>query len=186
MMQSGPPAGTFFGGKVFLQAPFWWHELIRRKKNWVKKTTNKHYIVCNITTNTKHIFDIAFCIWGMPSSIHIWKFSFLDGMLQYISFQSPLSILKPTSTPFSFFLSYLIVKVDNKSIAWMYWTWWLKERSLSLKEHTTLSIKIRSEGRIPYKTIVTFTLVDDVSTDWIKASSVFGHFWNSTMYIPAR
>ena len=104
------------------------------KKNWVKKTTNKHYIVCNITTNTRHIFDIAFCIWGMPSSIHIWKFSFLDGMLQYISFQSPLSILKPT-TPFSLFLSYLIVKVDNKSIAWMYWTWWLKERSLSKGAH---------------------------------------------------
>ena len=100
------------------------------EKKLSKKTTNKHYIVCNITTNTRHIFDIAFCIWGMPSSIHIWKFSFLDGMLQYISFQSPLSILKPT-TPFSLFLSYLIVKVDNKSIAWMYWTWWLKERSLS-------------------------------------------------------
>ena len=108
------------------------------KKLSKKKTTNKHYIVCNITTNTRHIFDIAFCIWGMPSSIHIWKFSFLDGMLQYISFQSPLSILKPTSTPFSLFLSYLIVKVDNKSIAWMYWTWWLKERSLSLKEHHPL------------------------------------------------
>ena len=90
----------------------------------------------------------------------------LDGMLQYISFQSPLSILNYS------ILSYLIVKVDNKSIAWMYWTWWLKERSLSLKEHTTLSIKIRSEGRIPYKTIVTFTLLDDTSTDRIKASSL--------------
>ena len=129
MMQSGPPARTFFGGKVFLLTLFGDLNLLEEKKR-SKKTTNKHYIVCNITTNTRHIFDIAFCIWGMPSSIHIWKFSFLDGMLQYISFQSPLSILKPT-TPFSLFLSYLIVKVDNKSIAWMYWTWWLKERSLS-------------------------------------------------------